>query len=139
MKDYLTIGQAALAANTRVETIRYYEGEGLLPPTRRSSGGHRLYSTWLVKRLKFIRRARELGFPLTEVRGLLAIVDGDSVTCDQVKRVADEHVRTIRAKIADLRRIEMKLAQLSADCSGARIPECPIIDALKLGLPGDET
>lgn len=138
MAEYLSIGQAAAAARTKVETIRYYEAEKLLPSPRRSSGGHRLYSAQLVRRLKFIRRARELGFPMTEIRGLLGIVDRDKVTCDQVKAMADEHISNIRSKIADLRRIEATLVQLSADCSGKEVPECPIIEALELGLPGGD-
>ena len=130
MADYLTIGKVARATGINIETIRYYEREGLLPAPRRSAGGHRLYAPDRVQRLNFIRRSRELGFSMAEIRELLGIVDGDQVSCEHVKQIADRHAEAVRLKIADLRRIEQTLRELSARCSGDDVPDCPIVDAL---------
>ncbi len=126
----LTRGALAAEAGCNVETIRYYEQIGLLPPPPRSEGGHRLYGQALVKRLHFIRRARELGFTLEEIRELLRFVDGGNYTCAQVEALALGHVADIRGKIADLKRLKVVLEALSSRCSGGKIPECPIIDTL---------
>ncbi len=127
----LTIGKAAELTGCNIETIRFYEKQALLPPAERSPGGHRLYSAQQVARLGFIRRSRELGFSMDEIRQLLSLVDGNAVSCEQVKSVADGHLADIRARIEDLRKMERSLKQLSARCSGADIPECPIIEALQ--------
>lgn len=81
----------------------------------------------------FIRRSRELGFTIADIRELLAIIDGDQISCQQVKEIADRHVAVVRAKIDDLARIEKTLARLSAACIAGDVPECPIIDALLRG------
>lgn len=124
--------RGALAARTgcNIETIRYYERVGLLPPPPRSAGGHRLYGPDLVKRLNFVRRSRDLGFTLEEIRGLLGLVDGGTYTCAQVERLARDHVSEIRRKIADLRRLQKVLETMAAQCSGGAVPDCPIVDAL---------
>jgi MerR family transcriptional regulator, mercuric resistance operon regulatory protein len=129
--------RGALAARTgcNIETIRYYEKIGLLPPPPRSVGGHRIYGRDLVKRLNFVRRSRDLGFTLEEIRELLRLVDGGTHTCGEVEQLARDHVREIRRKIADLRRLQRVLETMAARCSGGAIPDCPIIDAL-LDLDG---
>jgi MerR family mercuric resistance operon transcriptional regulator len=101
-----------------------------LPPPPRSGGGHRLYGRDLVKRLNFIRRSRDLGFTLGEVRELLRLVDGGTYSCGDIERLARDHVREIRRKIADLRRLQKVLETMAAQCSGGAVPDCPIIDAL---------
>lgn len=131
MSDTLMIGKVSLLTGCKIETIRYYEKEGMLPPPGRSSGGHRLYSTALVQRLRFIRRSRELGFSLAEIRQLLKIVDGDHVSCVKVKEVADLHLLDIRKKIADLLKMETSLAELARQCSGRDVPDCPIVEVLQ--------
>jgi MerR family mercuric resistance operon transcriptional regulator len=125
-------GIGALSAQTgcNIETIRYYERIGLLPPATRSAGGHRVYGDAQRRRLGFIRRTRELGFALDEVRTLLALVDGGRYTCAQVKRITEQHLDDIRRKVADLRTIERVLAEMAAQCSGRSVPKCPVIDAL---------
>lgn len=127
---FLTRGKLALLTGCNIETIRYYEQIGLLPPPRRSEGGHRLYGQDLLKRLNFVRRSRDLGFTIEEVRGLLDLVDGGKYTCAQVEALALEHVRDIQRKIADLKKLKNVLEAMAAQCSGNKVPACPIIDAL---------
>jgi len=126
----LTRGRAAARSGCNGETIRYYERVGLMPAPARSAGGHRLYDDDLVKRLVFIRRARALGFSLDEIRGLLALADGGSESCDEVKGLTVGHLAEIRRKIADLERIETVLAGMVRQCDAATLPDCPIIDTL---------
>ncbi len=127
------ISRGALAKHSGVnaETIRYYENISLLPESARSAGGHRVYQEDDLQRLCFIRRCREMGFSLEEIRGLLSLVDGQQVSCKRVKKIADEQLLDIRAKIADLKRMEITLRTLSANCSGKDVPECPIIESLQ--------
>ena len=124
-----SIGKLSERSGVNFETIRYYEKIGLLPPPPRSAGGHRLYSEAHLKRLNFIRRSRELGFTLGEVRNLLALVDG-GYTCGEVQSAALAHLANIRHKIADLRRMERTLSTTAARCEGGDAPDCPIVDAL---------
>ena len=126
--EAVTRGALAAQSGCNIETIRYYEQIGILPP--RSSGGHRLYGQTLVKRLNFIRRSRELGFTLEEIRDLLRLVDGGKYTCAQVETLAREHARDIRRKIADLKKLKTVLEEMASQCSGGTIPKCPIIDTL---------
>ena len=130
-ENRLTIGKVAEQTGCHIETIRYYEKEKLLPSPDRSEGGNRLYSTPLIERLIFIRRSRELGFSMAEIRELLSVVDGKQVSCERVKQVADAHLYDIQAKIADLRRMQRTLKELSNQCSGNDVPDCPIIEALQ--------
>ena len=129
-REELTRGALAARTGCNVETIRYYEQVRLLPPPPRSAGGHRLYGRDLVKRLNFIRRSRDLGFTIKEVRELLRLVDGGTYTCAEVEELARDHVREIRRKIADLRRLQKVLETMAAQCNGGAVPDCPIIDAL---------
>ena len=84
----LSIGKVSAKTGCNIETIRFYEKETLLPAPDRTEGGHRLYSTKLVERLVFIRRSRELGFSMAEIRQLLSLVDGEQVSCERVKQIA---------------------------------------------------
>lgn len=127
----VTIGKVAARTGCHIETIRFYEKEALLPHPDRSAGGHRLYSTELIERLVFIRRSRELGFSMDEIRQLLSLVDGEQVSCQRVKHIADAHLRDVRAKIADLKKMERSLDDLSSQCSGDDVPDCPIIEVLQ--------
>jgi MerR family mercuric resistance operon transcriptional regulator len=128
-----TIGSLSRGTGCKIETIRYYERIGLLPKPPRSQGGHRLYEEAHLKRLTFIRRSRELGFTLHEVRGLLRLVDGGSYTCAEVKALTLDHVAEVRHKLADLRKVKRVLEEMAAECDGGEVPECPIIDALYQG------
>ena len=124
--------RAKLARRTgcHLETIRYYEKIGIMLEPPRSRSGYRLYDESHVHRLRFILRARELGFVIEDIRGLLALVDGGTPTCAEVKERTERHLVDVRAKIADLRRIERILAATAAQCSGEDVPECPILEAL---------
>ena len=129
--DRLTIGKVSEITLCKIETIRYYEKEKLLPAPSRSAGGHRIYSTQSVDRIVFIRRCRELGFSMLEVRELLSLVDQDHVSCEKVQALTERHLSDIHSKINDLRRMQRTLKELSEQCSGLDVPECPIIDALQ--------
>lgn len=113
-----------------LETIRYYENIGVMPEPPRTSKNYRAYDESHVGRLRFIMRSRELGFTLEEVRDLLALVDGGAQTCGEVQGLANTHLASVRAKIADLRRIERVLSTTVAQCTGDDVPDCPVIDAL---------
>ena len=128
--ELLTRGALAGRAGCNIETIRYYEQIGLLPAPPRSQGGHRLYGPDLVKRLTFVLRSRDLGFTLEEIRELLRMVDGGNYTCAQVEALARAHASDIRRKMADLRRLRAVLDVMADQCSGGKVPTCPIIDAL---------
>jgi MerR family mercuric resistance operon transcriptional regulator len=125
-----TIGTLSKRTGCKIETIRYYERIGLLPSPLRTEGGYRLYDEVQVKRLTFIRRSRELGFTLQEVRELLGLVDGEHYSCDEVQARTLDHLADIKQKMADLRKLERVLKNMVAQCTGGKLPECPIIDAL---------
>jgi MerR family mercuric resistance operon transcriptional regulator len=126
----LTIGKLAEATGVNLETVRYYERIGIMPRPARTRGGHRSYEPEHIKWLNFIRRGRELGFTLKEVRELLRLVETRRYTCAQVQKIAVRHIADIRQKRADLRRLERALAGMAARCDGGRLPYCPIIDVL---------
>jgi MerR family transcriptional regulator, mercuric resistance operon regulatory protein len=126
----LTIGALSKRTRVNVETIRFYERIGILAKPPRSAGGHRVYGHDQLMRLSFVRRSRELGFSLDEVRGLLQLVDGGRYTCAEVKAITLDHLADIRRKIADLRSLERTLADVASRCRGSKVPECPVIEAL---------
>jgi MerR family transcriptional regulator, mercuric resistance operon regulatory protein len=123
-------GQLANLSGCNIETVRFYEKEGLLPAPPRTAGGHRDYDPEHLKRLKFIRRSRELGFTLGEVRGLLALVDGGDWTCAEVRAMTLDHLADVRRKITDLEKLAQTLEDMAAQCDGGAVPACPIVDAL---------
>lgn len=131
--DQFPIGGLSSATGVNIETIRYYEKIGLIPLPPRTEGRQRVYDASHLKRLSFIRRSRELGFSLDQVRELLGLVRGHDLTCADVKAMTDAHVTDIRRKVKDLRKLERVLTQLSAQCGGDAVPDCPILDALSKG------
>jgi MerR family mercuric resistance operon transcriptional regulator len=126
----VTIGALSKRTGVKIETVRFYERAGILPKPPRTAGGHRLYSQDHLKRLSFVRRSRELGFSLENVRGLLELVDGGRHTCAEVKAVTLEHLGDVHRRIADLQRLARTLAQVAGKCRGGKVPDCPIIEAL---------
>jgi MerR family mercuric resistance operon transcriptional regulator len=116
-----------------LETIRYYENVGLMPDPPRTALGHRRYGAAHVERLNFVMRARDLGFTLEEIRGLLSLVDRGSHTCAEVERMGRHHLDVVRAKIRDLQAIETVLAGTISCCTGADTPDCPLLDVLNEG------
>jgi len=129
MESGIGIGALSRRTGVNIETIRYYERIGLLAPPSRSTGGHRIYDGDAVRRLGFVRRARELGFTLDEVRTLLDLVHG-GFTCGEVLDLTERHLAGVRARITDLKRLEARLVEISEGCAGGAVPECPVVDAL---------
>ena len=127
------IGRLSGEAGVHIETIRYYERTKLMPPPPRTEGRQRVYDASHLKRLVFIRRARELGFSVEEIRGLLHLVDGGSYTCAEINEIAIKHLDDICNKIADLKRLSRVLDAMASQCGKGQVPECPIIDALSNG------
>ena len=131
----LSIGQLARACGLGIETIRFYEREGLLPPPQRTAAGYRKFSTDSVQRLNFIRRAKEVGFTLDEIRELLALHDDPHGERTRVKALTEAKLAQIERKILDLSRMRDVLAHLATECSGVGpVSSCPIIQALEQPL-----
>lgn len=130
MGDWMGIGALSRRTGVQVETIRYYERIGVLPAPPRSAGGHRQYREQDLRRLAFIRRARELGFSLDEVRSLLSLADGAD-SCRQARAVAQSHLEATEARLADLQRLAASLRELTRRCDEQGEPgRCPLIDDL---------
>ncbi|MEP6891356.1 MAG: helix-turn-helix domain-containing protein [Nitrospirota bacterium] len=125
-----TIGKLSERTGVHIETIRYYEKIGVMPAPPRSEGGHRLYHTEHVARLVFLRRSRELGFSIEEIRVLLGLVTGGEYTCGEIKTVTVQHLQTVRQKIKDLRQLEQALIGIVSQCAGGSAKECPILETL---------
>lgn len=124
-----TIGRLSCEARVNIETIRYYERVGLMPKPPRSDAGRRLYDAAASHRLCFIRRARELGFSIEEIRALLGLSGGKG-RCADVHALTIRHLAEVRRKIADLRKLERTLARTAESCARDASPDCPIIEAL---------
>lgn len=126
----LTIGEMGKATNTKMETIRYYERIGLLPKPPRTTGNYRDYGEAELNRLSFIRRSRDLGFSLDQVRALLGLSDDRSCDCAGIDRIANEHLLEVDRKIADLTALRRELKAVIDSCEGGTVAECRIIEAL---------
>ncbi len=126
----ISIGAAARGSGVNIETIRFYERSGLLAAPPRTAGGHRVYDAGGVKRLNFVRRARELGFTLDQVRDLLALADEAKTSCAEVAALATIQLDSVRGRLADLVRMETVLAAMIDRCAGGTLPDCPILEAL---------
>jgi MerR family mercuric resistance operon transcriptional regulator len=126
----IQIGELSRRTGCNIETIRYYERIGLMPaPPRR--GRYRSYGVDDVGRLGFVRRARELGFTLDEVRALLGLAVGGQASCAEVRDLAASHLKDVRARIAVLKRMERALAVSVRACDAGQDPGCPLIEALR--------
>jgi MerR family mercuric resistance operon transcriptional regulator len=124
------IGELSRQTAVLIETIRYYERIGFLPVPERGTNGRRTYNIEDVKRLRFIKRSRDMGFSQDEVRALLRLADGGARSCGEVQALAETHLRDIRSKIRDLRKMELILATTVSKCTGEGAPACPVLDAL---------
>ena len=130
--EFMTIGKLAGICSVGVETIRYYERLGLIAPVERSESGYRRYNQESVKRLRFIRHAKELGFTLKEIRELLELRRDPETGCSDLKKRASEKKEQIEKKIKDLMRIKDVLDRLIQECSGeGPLQNCPILEALE--------
>ena len=127
-----TIGRLASLTGVNLETIRYYERIGLMPEPGRTEGGHRVYDDDHCRRLTFIRRGRELGFGIEEIRALLALAEPHRRSCEEGRKLASDHLESVRAKIADLVRLEAILAATVQQCDGqGAAPACAVLDLLE--------
>ena len=122
--------ELAQRTGCNLETVRYYEKVGLLPEPPRTPGGYRSYDTTHMRRLRFVLRARELGFSLDEIRGLLRLVDDRDQPCAEARTIASAHLDDVQAKIADLERMARVLKDVVAQCGDGARPECPLIETL---------
>jgi MerR family transcriptional regulator, mercuric resistance operon regulatory protein len=127
----LSIGELSRRSGVNIETIRYYERIKMLPAPPRTASGRRVYGRAETRSLAFIRRSRELGFTLEEIRALLALsADDGNNTCAEVRQLAASHLADVRAKIADLRAMASVLSEAVRRCDAGELPGCPLIDAL---------
>ena len=133
----LRIGELARQTGTKVETIRFYEKSGLLPQPKRTAANYRAYGDDHLARLSFIRRARDLGFTLDQVRELLGLADDRTKSCAAVDAIATAHLAKIDRKLADLSALRDVLHRLIGDCRRGTVADCLIIETLgPRGLPG---
>jgi DNA-binding transcriptional MerR regulator len=128
------IGSLAARTGTNAPTIRYYESIGLLPSAARASGGQRTYGEADLKRLLFIRRCRDFGFPIEQVRTLVSLLDDSGRSCLEARDIAQTHLDEVRLKLKELRELEKSLAafvrECDARCVGGPGPDCVILDDL---------
>lgn len=129
----MNIGKAAATSGVSAKMIRYYESEGLIPPVRRNEAGYRLYEQADVHRLRFIRRARDLGFSVETIRELLGLWRDESRASADVKRIARSHIEVLQGKIDQLQAMVDTLETLAQNCHGDHRPNCPILDELDRG------
>ena len=130
-KERITIGDLAKRTGTKVVTVRYYEQIGLLPVPSRTAGNYRTYSNEHLRRLRFIRRCRDLGFTLDQIRDLLRLSSQKDEECGEVGRITAQHLIEVEQKISDLRRLAKELRRLNKSCQGnGMIADCRIIEAL---------
>ncbi|GGE19891.1 MerR family transcriptional regulator [Polymorphobacter glacialis] len=126
----VTIGDLGRTTGTKVETIRYYERIGLLPAPPRTDGNYRSYGAAELARLSFIRRGRDLGFSLDQVRALLALSDDRQDDCADIDAIARRHLEEVERKLADLTALRRELKGVISSCKGGAISDCRIIEAL---------
>lgn len=129
--ECITTGQLADRGGVNIETVRFYERQGLLPKPARTSSGYRLFTDESVRQVRFIKRAQALGFSLREVKELLALSFDASTSCTDIRRKADQKLSQTEQKIKDLQRIKRTLTALAAACPGrGPTAECPILESI---------
>ena len=124
------IGRMSRKTGVNIETIRYYERIAIMPKPDRTEGGNRQYNDDQLKRLFFIRRSRELGFSIEEIRALLGMVDHNDFSCGEVHDLTVTHLASVKEKIASLKKLENALTTMVAECNRGDVPDCPIVDTL---------
>ncbi|MGV8860910.1 MAG: Cd(II)/Pb(II)-responsive transcriptional regulator [Pseudomonas sp.] len=127
----MKIGELAKLTDCQVETIRYYEREGLLPPPARSDGNYRLYTQAHVERLTFIRNCRSLDMTLEEIRSLLSLRDSPQDQCESVNALIDEHIQHVNARVASLQALQAQLLELRQRCIDGTLEHCGILQQLE--------
>ncbi len=126
----VSIGEAARASGVKVPTIRYYEQIGLLPAPQRSEGNRRLFTAPELRRLRFIRHARELGFEIEAIRAFLALQDQPGQSCAAADQLARQHLDQIERRIARLSALRQELIRMVEGCSHGRVAQCRVIETL---------
>lgn len=130
--EHLTIGQLAKKTGVGIDTIRYYERQGLIPEPLRRESGYRQYSCEMIKRIQFIRHAKDLGFSLKEINELLSLRLDPKTKCSVVKNRAEAKISDIEERILNLQRMKKALVKLMKACSGrGPVSKCPILEALE--------
>lgn len=129
-KNPVTIGRLAKESGVKVTTIRYYESIGLIDAPDRSEGGQRIYDARAVERMRFIRHARDLGFPLEAIRELIALSRNEQRSCSEVDEIARRHAKDIKQRIKRLKSLERELSRMIKECSVDRISDCRIMEVL---------
>lgn len=130
MAKLLMIGDLSAATGTKVNTIRFYEQIGLMRPAARTDSGRRTYDDGDLKRLRFIRRARKLGFETGEIRSLLAISDRPEAPCASVSEIAQRHMTEIKAKISELELLHGQIERMAGACSDGSVSQCRILEGM---------
>ena len=125
-----SIGEAARESGVSIKMIRHYEAAGLLPKAERTFGNYRLYGNNEIQLLRFIKRARALGFSMPEIKELISLWRNKSRSSSAVRRIAGRHLDELRRKVAELNAMAATLEHLVDHCRGDRRPECPILDDL---------
>lgn len=123
------IGEAARQSGVSIETIRYYEREGIVPKTGRDPSGRRVFSLASIARLRFIKRCRDLGFTIADARTLQSLAQSDDSECVDVLDLSERHLAAIRQKITELEQLETALQELTANCADGRV-FCPMLEQL---------
>lgn len=123
------IGRASELSGVAIETIRYYEREGITPQPARTAAGRRDYDAETVSRLRFVKRCRELGFSISDIRTLSKLSHSNASTCEEAGKIGTENLTLVRDKIADLRHMEQALRELVASCRKGR-KDCPMLKEL---------
>ena len=129
----MNIGEAATASGVSAKMIRYYESIGLIEPAARTEAGYRVYSESDIHTLRFIRRARDLGFSVGQITNLLALWRDRSRASAEVKRIALEHVGGLERRMRELAEMSETLRHLARNCHGDGRPDCPILNELSAG------
>ena len=127
----MKIGEAASESGCHLETIRYYERVGLLPTAKRQANGYRQYTQAEVERLRFIARARDLGFSLDEIRNLVRLAERADISCAEVDRLAREQLSKVTARIREMKRIARELKKTIESCRQLSCGDCAILGALQ--------
>jgi Cu(I)-responsive transcriptional regulator len=130
MAQEFMIGELAKRADTKVQTIRYYEDIGVMPKAHRAANNRRIYNDTHLERLTFIRHSRELGFSLDDIRNLLELSDQPDRPCGEVDTIAREHLGAVERKIASLQVLQAELKRMISHCTGGTISDCRIISVL---------
>lgn len=129
-QGFHNIGEASAATGVSAKMIRHYESVGLIPPAQRTFAGYRLYADADLHRLRFIKRARQLGFPMKQIEQLLGLWNDRQRASGEVKALAEAHAADLAARIAEMQAMQRTLQSLARHCHGDQRPDCPILDDL---------